>query len=70
MEKLLKVADLRGLEKQVSNGEISYSKMVEIINFKHLKELAELRYELEKERESEISKLKSAVLYALEVNGA
>ena len=34
MEKLLKVADLRALEKKVSLGEISYIRMVEIINEK------------------------------------
>jgi hypothetical protein len=34
MEKLLKVADMRALEKQVNLGEISYSKMIEIINQK------------------------------------
>jgi hypothetical protein len=33
-KKLLIVADLRSLEKQVSLGEISYSKMIEIINEK------------------------------------
>jgi hypothetical protein len=31
---MIKVADLRALEKQVAQGEISYGKMVEIINSK------------------------------------
>ena len=33
MEKVLKVSDLRKLEKQVLLGQISYSRMVEIINY-------------------------------------
>lgn len=32
MDKLLKVADMRKLHKQMALGEISYSRMVEIIN--------------------------------------
>lgn len=32
MNKIFKVADIRKLEQQVSNGEISYSRMVEIMN--------------------------------------
>lgn len=32
MDKLLKVADMRRLHKQMALGEISYSRMVEIIN--------------------------------------
>jgi hypothetical protein len=34
MDKLLKVADMRKLHKQMALGEISYSRMVEIINEK------------------------------------
>lgn len=44
MEKLLKVADMRALEKKVCLGEISYTKMIEIINMKHFKALIELRH--------------------------
>ncbi len=65
MERLLKVAELNDLIKQVTKGEITFSKMTEIINIKHVKELSELRYKLKsKERvfsESEISQLQSAV---------
>ena len=32
MEKVFKVADIRKLERQVTSGEISYSRMVEIMN--------------------------------------
>ncbi len=32
MRKIFKVADIKKLEKQVSKGEISYSRMVEIMN--------------------------------------
>ena len=32
MEKVFKVADIRKLEQQVTTGEISYSRMVEIMN--------------------------------------
>jgi hypothetical protein len=46
MEKLLRVADMRDLEKQVSKGEISYSRMVEIINEKHFLSLVNLRMSL------------------------
>jgi len=53
MEKILKVSDMRILEKRVAKGEISYSRMVEIINEKaflqlcngiqkHVKEKTEL----------------------------
>jgi len=45
MEKLFKVAEIRDLEKQVSTGEISYSRMVEKINEKHFIKLVELRQE-------------------------
>lgn len=47
MEKLLRVAEMRDLEKQVTKGEISYSRMVEIINEKHFMELVKLRGELQ-----------------------
>jgi hypothetical protein len=47
MEKLLRVAEMRDLEKQVTKGEISYSRMIEIINEKHFMELVNLRGELE-----------------------
>ena len=53
MEKLLKIAELKDLENQVANGKISYGKMVEIINFKHLKELTNLRYTLKLKYEAE-----------------
>lgn len=46
MERLLRVAELRDLESRVSKGEISYSRMVEIINEKHFLKLVELRQEL------------------------
>lgn len=46
MEKLLRVAELRDLESQVSTGKISYSRMVEIINEKHFMKLVELRQSL------------------------
>lgn len=46
MEKLLRVADMRDLEKQVAKGEISYSRMVEIINEKHFLSLVNLRMSL------------------------
>jgi hypothetical protein len=46
MEKLLRVADMRDLEKKVTKGEISYSRMIEIINEKHFLKLVELRQEL------------------------
>lgn len=46
MEKLLKVAEMRDLEKQVLKGEISYSRMIEIINEKHFLKLVELRQSL------------------------
>ena len=64
MERLLKIAELRDLEKQVMDGEISYSRMVEIINEKHFKELVDLRYRLRKDRkftEAEISSLQSKI---------
>lgn len=32
MKKIFKIADIRKLEQQVSNGKISYSRMVEIMN--------------------------------------
>lgn len=35
MDKLLKVAEMRDLQKQVSIGGITYSRMVEIINENH-----------------------------------
>ena len=47
MEKLLRVADMRDLEKQVAKSEISYSLMFEIINEKHFMQLVNLRGELE-----------------------
>ena len=47
MEKLLRVAEMRDLEKQVSLEEISYSRMVEIINEKHFMQLVNLRGESE-----------------------
>lgn len=47
MEKLLRVAEMRDLEKQVAKEEISYSRMVEIINEKHFMQLVNLRDELE-----------------------
>ena len=50
MEKLLKVAEMRDLQKQVTKGEISYSRMVEIINEKHFLELVRLRSELTKKQ--------------------
>jgi len=34
MDKFLKTAELRDLENQVSKEKISYSRMIEIINFK------------------------------------
>jgi hypothetical protein len=46
MEKLLRVAEMRDLEKKVAKGEITYSRMVEIINEKHFMALVNLRYEL------------------------
>lgn len=46
MEKLLRTAEMRDLEKQVTKGEISYSRMVEIINEKHFMSLINLRQEL------------------------
>lgn len=46
MEKLLKEFELIGLIKDVTVGKISMSKMAEIINFKHLKKLTELRISL------------------------
>lgn len=64
MEKLLRIAEMKDLQQQVSDGKISFGKMVEIINFKHLKELTELRCTLKKEKiftESEISQLQSKV---------
>jgi len=38
---------MRSLEKQVNLGEISYGRMIEIINEKHFFELVKLRSELE-----------------------
>lgn len=34
MKKVFKIADIRNLERQVANGEITYSRMVEILNEK------------------------------------
>lgn len=51
MEKLLRVAEMRDLEKQVAKGEISYSRMVEIINEKHFMELVKLRSELQNKKQ-------------------
>lgn len=56
MEKLLKVAEMRDLEKQVSMNEISYSRMVEIINEKHFFKLVELRQELKQNAKPDIVK--------------
>ena len=65
MEKLFKQSEINSLIKKVTKGEITFSKMVEIINFKHLKELTELRHKLTpKERvftETEISQLQNQV---------
>jgi hypothetical protein len=64
MEKLLKIAEFKELEEQVNLGEMSYSKMVETINMKHLQALTELRYNLNKEKrftEAEIEQLQSKV---------
>lgn len=71
MERLLKIAELRDLEQQVTDGEITYSKMVETINIKHLKALSELRYKLKKERvftQNEIEQLQNKV-YAITGKG-
>lgn len=53
MEKLLRVAEMRDLESQVSNGKITYSRMVEIINEKHFIKLVEIRQELKDKKECE-----------------
>lgn len=47
MEKLLRIADMRDLESQVSKEQISYSRMVEIINEKYFIELVNLRSRLQ-----------------------
>lgn len=55
MRKLLIVAEMRALEKQVNLGEISYSLMIEIINEK-AEEYATLKLQ---EKDKEIEELKS-----------
>jgi hypothetical protein len=42
MEKLLRVAEMRDLDQQVAKGEISYSRMVEIINEKSNERFTEI----------------------------
>lgn len=49
MERLLKIAELRDLEQQVTDGEITYSKMVEIINQKHTDILNDYKYKIKGE---------------------
>ncbi len=65
MRKLLIVAEMRALEKQVNLGEISYSRMIEIINEKaeehanlklQEKDIYISRLEVENKRSSEIYK--------------
>ena len=41
MDKFLKIAEMRDLEKQVSEDKISYSRMIEIINLKAQKHYLE-----------------------------
>jgi hypothetical protein len=56
MEKLFRTAELRDLEQQVTKGEISYSRMVEILNEKHFIKLVELRQELSSPSVNKVSK--------------
>lgn len=65
MEKLL-VLDLRKLEKQVLQGEISYSKMVELINEKIKKESEKAVKEF---KEKLVSELNEFDIDEMEVNG-
>mgnify|MGYP001614796958 CR=1 FL=1 len=58
--KFLKLAELRELEKQVTLGEISYSRMVEIINEKHTNKLREELIKFYKFLEKENQYLHSA----------
>lgn len=46
MDKLLNVAELRAMHKQMEGGEISYSKLVELINQKYTIELVKIKHEL------------------------
>lgn len=61
MEKLLRVAEMRDLEKQLTKGEISYSRMVEIINEKHFMELVKVRGKMQ-EDDTKIKELVKATL--------
>ena len=65
----LTVAEMRDLEKQVSKGEISYSRMVEIINEHLTAEVTRLREALEDETKTTKKLTRGINLCLAAING-